>query len=88
LIIVGNKVLKEATCHKMMDILTDTIKEAAEEVNIGFIESVKTAFHGHEIFLTDPYINSLFASKNAVHPNVKDYAKINQLIAAHLSSEQ
>jgi hypothetical protein len=71
-----------------MTILTNTIKEATKEANIDFIESVKTAFLGHEMFSADPYVDDIFAPSNAAHPNAKGYAKIGQLVAAHLLSEQ
>ncbi|CAF1203755.1 unnamed protein product [Adineta steineri] len=85
---VGNKIPNEASCHKIMDILTDTIKEATQEAGIAFIESVKTCFVGHEMFSSEPFVDSLFASTNAAHPNSKGYAKIGELVAAHLLLDQ
>ncbi|CAF4390522.1 unnamed protein product, partial [Adineta steineri] len=82
------KIPNEASCHKIMDILTDTIKEATQEAGIAFIESVKTAFVGHEMFSSEPFVDSLFASTNAAHPNSKGYAKIGELVAAHLLLDQ
>lgn len=84
---VGNLIPNEAQCHQLMDLLTDTIQYAAIEAKIGFISSVKSAFLGHEMFSTDPFVDSLFASKNAAHPNSKGYAKIGELVAAHLTAD-
>ncbi|CAF1610496.1 unnamed protein product, partial [Didymodactylos carnosus] len=84
---VGNKIPNEANCHRMMDVLTATIKDAASEANIGFIDSIQTAFKGHEMYSSDPYVDDFFASKNAAHPNAKGYAKIGQLVAAYLQSQ-
>jgi lysophospholipase L1-like esterase len=85
---VGNKIPNEASCHQVLNVLADTLREATEEVNIGFIESVKLAFRGHEMFSTDTFVDSVFAPSNAAHPNAKGHAKIGQLVAAHISSEQ
>ena len=84
---VGNQIPNEAQCHQLMDLLTDTIQLASIETNMRFIPSVKSAFLGHEMFSADPYVDSLFASKNAAHPNAKGYAKIGQLVAAHLQAD-
>lgn len=83
---VGGKISNEDNCHKIIDILSETIKEAAATVNIGFIEAVKGAFLGHEMFSADPYVDDFFDTKNAAHTNVKGYAKIGQVVAAYLSS--
>ncbi|UJR22057.1 hypothetical protein I4U23_025125 [Adineta vaga] len=85
---VGNKIPNEASCHKIMDILTETLKKSTQAANIGFIESVKTAFRGHEMFSADPFVDGLFASSNAAHPNAKGYAKIGEVVAAHLLADQ
>ena len=81
---VGNKIPNEGDCHRLMDILASTIQDAAVETNIGFVTTVKSAFLGHEMFSSDPYVDSIFSSKNAAHPNAKGYAKIGQVLAAHL----
>ncbi|CAF1322665.1 unnamed protein product [Rotaria sordida] len=84
---VGNKIPNEADCHRMMDVLTSTIQDAAAEAKIGFIGAVKLAFLGHEMFSADPYVDSFLSQKNAAHPNAKGYAKIGQVVAVHLQSE-
>ncbi|CAF1489580.1 unnamed protein product [Rotaria sordida] len=76
---VGNKIPNEADCHRMMDVLTSTIQDAAAEAKIGFIGAVKLAFLGHEMFSADPYVDSFLSQKNAAHPNAKGYAKIGQV---------
>ena len=38
---VGDKIPNEDNCRRLMDMFSDTIKAAAEEANIEFIESIK-----------------------------------------------
>jgi lysophospholipase L1-like esterase len=83
---VGNKIPNEVDCHRLMDLLASTIQDAAAETKIGFVAAVQSAFLGHEMFAGDPYVDSLFSPKNAAHPNAKGYAKIGQVLAAHLPS--
>ena len=85
---VGNKIPNEAGCHMIIDILAETLKEAALTANLGYIRSVEKAFLGHEMFSVEPFVDSLFASSNAAHPNAKGYAKIGELVAAHLLADQ
>ena len=87
LISVGNKVPNENDCHRLVDHIATIIKEAADEVKIGFIADVKKAFTGHEIFSTDPYADDYLHPKNAAHPNVKGYAKIGDAVANYLRSQ-
>ncbi|CAF1152424.1 unnamed protein product [Adineta steineri] len=84
---VGNKIPNEHDCHRLIDHFTNIIKEAADEVHIGFIADVKTAFAGHEVLSTDPYADDYFHPKNAAHPNAKGYAKIGEVVANYLRSQ-
>ncbi|CAF0772345.1 unnamed protein product [Adineta ricciae] len=85
---VSKKIPNEASCHKLMDILNETVKKAAQTAGIRFIEEVKTAFRGHEMFSAEPFADSLFASSNAAHPNAKGHAKIGEVVAARLLADQ
>jgi lysophospholipase L1-like esterase len=80
---VGNKIPNDDDCHRLLDVLSDTVKAAAQEANIGFIEAVKSSFLGHEIYSAEPYANGL-NEPNAAHPNVKGYNKIGEVVADYL----
>ncbi|UJR35538.1 hypothetical protein I4U23_028292 [Adineta vaga] len=82
---VGNKIPNEGNAHRLMDVLSDTVKAAAEEVGFGFIGSVKTAFAGHEMYSEDPYAPGL-TEPGAAHPNSKGYRKIGEVVAEHLNA--
>ncbi|CAF0865286.1 unnamed protein product [Adineta ricciae] len=79
----GNKIPNEYDAHRLMDLLSDTVKAAAEEAGIGFIEAVKTAFAGHEMYSTDPYSAGLSGS-GAAHPNAKGYSRIGEVVADYI----
>jgi lysophospholipase L1-like esterase len=76
----------EAVSHRLMQALNNCVKNAAAEANIGYIDSVVTAFVGHEMYSPDPYIDNFSHPTNALHPNLKGYAKIGELVAAHLQA--
>jgi hypothetical protein len=82
---VGNKIPNEGDAHRLMDLLANTVKAAAEEAGIGFIEPVKTAFAGHEMYSADPYAPG-FTEPGAAHPNQKGYYKIGEIVASYLKS--
>ncbi|CAF1241961.1 unnamed protein product [Adineta steineri] len=82
---VGNKIPNEADAHRLMDLLSDTIKAASQEAGIDFIEAVKTAFAGHEIYSADPYAAG-FNEPGAAHPNQKGYYKIGEVVADYIKS--
>ncbi|CAF1035605.1 unnamed protein product [Adineta steineri] len=81
----SNKLPNESKCRLMMELLTTTIKEAAAEANIGYID-VSGAFKGHEMYSEEPFIWGLF-DKSAAHPNQKGYTKMGEIVAAHLQAE-
>jgi hypothetical protein len=82
---VGNKIPNEDSAHLVVNVLSDTIKAAAEEADIGFIEDVKSAFLGHEMYSEDPYAPGL-NEPGAAHPNLKGYYKIGEVVADYLKS--
>ncbi|UJR35539.1 hypothetical protein I4U23_028293 [Adineta vaga] len=82
---VGNKVPNENDAHRLVTVIADTIKAAADEAGIGYIAAVKTAFAGHEMYSEDPYAPGLTGS-GAAHPNAKGYRKIGEVVAEHLKA--
>ncbi|UJR30333.1 hypothetical protein I4U23_017870 [Adineta vaga] len=66
--------------------LNKVVKNAAAEANINYVDTVVSAFLGHEMYSSDPYIDSFQHPTNAVHPNLKGYAKIGQVLAAYLQA--
>ncbi|UJR11989.1 hypothetical protein I4U23_016167 [Adineta vaga] len=84
---VGNKIPNEENGHKIYHHISTTIKEAAAEAGIGFIEAVTTAFAGHEIYSADPYADDYFHPKNPIHANAKGCAKIGEVIANYIRLE-
>jgi hypothetical protein len=80
---VANNVPNEDDCHRAMELLSNTVKNAGKEAGIGFIEPVKTAFAGHEMFTADPYTEG-FSGPNAIHSNIKGYYKIGEVVAEYL----
>jgi hypothetical protein len=45
-----------------------TKQGCAAEANIGYIDSVVSAFRGHEIYSVDPYIDDFKHPTNRLHP--------------------
>ncbi len=86
IISVGNKIPYEAECHRVYQALNNVVRNAAAEANIGFIDTVITAFVGHEIYSADPYADGFDHPDNLYHPNLKGYAKIGQVVAAYIKS--
>jgi len=83
---VSNKIPYEAKSHQVIKILKNVVRDAAAEANIGYIDSVVSAFLGHEMYSADPYIDDFNHPTNPLHPNLKGYAKIGELVAAHLQA--
>jgi lysophospholipase L1-like esterase len=83
---VGNKAPYEAESHRIMQALNTLVKNAAIDANIGYIESVVGAFLGHEMYSADPYIDDFSHPTNALHPNLKGYAKIGEVVAAYIQA--
>ena len=83
---VGNKVPYEAESHRIMQALNNLVRDATTEANIGYIGSVVSAFLGHEMYSTDPYIDDFNHPTNALHPNLKGYAKIGEVVAAYIQA--
>ncbi|UJR11709.1 hypothetical protein I4U23_015890 [Adineta vaga] len=81
----SNKLPNEAKCRQMMELITTTVREAAAEANIGYID-VSGAFRGHEMYSQDPFIWGLF-DRSAAHPNQKGYAKMGEMVAEYLQAE-
>ncbi|CAF1340969.1 unnamed protein product [Adineta steineri] len=82
---VGDKIPNEADGHRLMDLYSNTIKAASQEAGIGFIEPVKSAFAGHEMYSADPYVLG-FDEPNAAHPNEKGFYKIGEVVADYIKS--
>jgi lysophospholipase L1-like esterase len=82
---VGNKAPYEAESHRIFQGLNNLVKNAAADANLGYIDSVISAFLGHEMYSDDPYIDG-FNHPNALHPNLKGYAKIGEVVAAYLQA--
>ena len=83
---VGHKIPNEDQCHQVMQVFSDMVKSAASQAGIGFIEDVKGAFLGHEMYSADPYSNGL-TGHDAAHPNLKGDNKIGQVVAAYIQSQ-
>ena len=83
---VGNRVPYEAESHRILQALNRCVGDAAAEASIGYIDSVIGSFVGHEMYSADPYIDNFNHPTNALHPNLKGYAKIGEVVAAHLQS--
>jgi len=81
---VGNKIPYEAESHRIIQALNKVVQDAAAEANIGYIDTVVSAFLGHEMYSADPYIDDFNHPRNALHPNLKGYAKIGEVVAAYL----
>jgi hypothetical protein len=82
---VGHIIPNEDHAHQVMQVFSDMVKAAAAEANIEFIESVKDAFVGHQMYSADPYCGGL-TGPNAMHPNLKGYIKLGQVVADYLKS--
>lgn len=82
---VGNKIPNEDKAHQVMQVFSDMVKSAASNANIDFIEAVKGAFLGHEMYSPDPYSAGL-TGPGAAHPNAKGYHKIGEVVADYLKS--
>jgi lysophospholipase L1-like esterase len=83
---VGNKVPYEAESHRIMRAINNAVRDAAAEANISYIDTVISAFLGHEMYSTDPFIDDFSHPTNAVHPNLKGYAKIGEVVAAYIKA--
>jgi lysophospholipase L1-like esterase len=86
IISVGNKIPYEAECHRVFQAINNVVRNAATEANIGFIDSVISAFLGHEMYSADPYADGFDHPQNLYHPNLKGYAKIGQVVAVYIKS--
>jgi lysophospholipase L1-like esterase len=86
IISVGNKIPYEAECHQVFQAINNVVRKAAAEANIGFIDSVISAFLGHEIYSADPYADGFDHPGNLYHPNQKGYTKIGEVVAAYIKS--
>ena len=84
---VGNQVPYEAESRRVLQALNRCIRDAAAEASIGYIDSVISSFVGHEMYSLDPYIDNFNHSTNALHPNLKGYAQIGEVVAAHLQRD-
>ncbi|CAF0847502.1 unnamed protein product [Didymodactylos carnosus] len=83
---VGNKIPYEAESHRVLKALNNCVRNAAADANIGYIDSVISSFLGHEMYSVDPYIDNFNHPTNALHPNLKGYAKIGEVVAAYLQA--
>ena len=81
---VGNRVPYEYESHKILQALNKLVEDAAAEANIYYVATVVSAFLDHEMYSSDPYIDDFKHPTNAVHPNLKGYAKIGEVLAAYL----
>jgi lysophospholipase L1-like esterase len=83
---VGNKIPYEAELHRVIKAINNAERDAAVEANIGYIDSVVSAFLSHEMYSADPYIDNFNHPTNLLHPNLKGYVKIGEVIAAYLQA--
>ncbi|UJR12260.1 hypothetical protein I4U23_016437 [Adineta vaga] len=70
---------------RLMNFFADTIKGAAFEAGIEFIEPMRNAFAGHGMFSDDPYCGGLTGS-NSGHPNTKGYYRMGEVVADYLKN--
>ncbi len=82
---VGHIIPNEDHAHQVIQVFSNMIKAAATEANIEFIESITEAFVGHQMYSADPYCDGL-TGPNALHPNLKGYVKLGQVVADYLKS--
>ncbi|CAF1245035.1 unnamed protein product, partial [Didymodactylos carnosus] len=81
---VGNGMPYKAESRRILQALNNCVRDAATEASTGYIDSVISAFLGHEMNSADPYIDNFNHPTNALHSNLKGYAKIGDVVAAHL----
>ncbi|CAF1065475.1 unnamed protein product [Adineta steineri] len=81
---VGNKIPYEAESHRVMQTMNNLVRNAAIEANVNYVDTIVSAFLGHEMYSTDSYIDDFSHPTNPLHPNLKGYAKIGEVLAAYL----